>query len=51
MSQSPIVRAFFDRPTGSLQYVFHDPDTRKGAIVDDDSDDDEEAVDVRGEVE
>jgi glyoxylase-like metal-dependent hydrolase (beta-lactamase superfamily II) len=34
MSRSPHVRAFFDRPTGSLQYVFHDPATRKGAIVD-----------------
>ncbi len=34
MSTAPIVRAFFDRPTGSLQYVFHDPDTMKGAIVD-----------------
>jgi glyoxylase-like metal-dependent hydrolase (beta-lactamase superfamily II) len=28
------VRAFFDRPSGSLQYVFHDPATMKGAIVD-----------------
>ncbi|MGY6411019.1 MAG: MBL fold metallo-hydrolase [Alkalilacustris sp.] len=34
MSASPTVRAFFDRPTGSLQYVFHDPATMKGAIVD-----------------
>ncbi len=34
MNASPIVRAFFDRPTGSLQYVFHDPATMKGAIVD-----------------
>jgi len=34
MTASPAVRAFFDRPTGSLQYVFHDPETRKGAIVD-----------------
>ena len=34
MTRSPIVRAFFDRPTGSLQYVFHDPETRKGAVVD-----------------
>src|SRR6056297_992489 len=34
MTQSPEVRAFFDRPTGSLQYVFHDPTTKKGAIVD-----------------
>ncbi len=31
---SPIVRSFFDRPTGSLQYVFHDPETRRGAIID-----------------
>ncbi|TDX26872.1 MBL fold metallo-hydrolase [Rhodovulum visakhapatnamense] len=31
---SPIVRAFFDRPTGSLQYVFHCPATKKAAIVD-----------------
>lgn len=30
----PVVKAFFDRPTGSLQYVFHDPDTMQGAIVD-----------------
>ncbi|MCQ0968915.1 MBL fold metallo-hydrolase (plasmid) [Paracoccus sp. TK19116] len=34
MSTSPIVRAFFDRPTGSLHYVFHDPATMKGAVVD-----------------
>ncbi|HRO14216.1 MAG TPA: MBL fold metallo-hydrolase [Paracoccus sp. (in: a-proteobacteria)] len=34
MTASPIVRHFFDRPTGSLQYVFHDPATMKGAIVD-----------------
>ena len=31
---SPIVRAFFDRPTGSLQYVFHCLNTKKAAIVD-----------------
>lgn len=31
---APEVRAFFDRPTGSLQYVFHDAGTMKGAIVD-----------------
>lgn len=31
---SPIVKAFWDKPTGSWQYVFHDPDTMKGAIVD-----------------
>ncbi|WP_157115273.1 MBL fold metallo-hydrolase [Paracoccus contaminans] len=34
MAQSPIVHSFFDRPTGSLQYVFHDPATMRGAIVD-----------------
>lgn len=34
MTASPVVKAFFDRPTGSLQYVFHDPETMKGAIVD-----------------
>ena len=34
MAQHPQIRAFFDRPTGSLQYVFHDPATRKAAIVD-----------------
>lgn len=31
---SPIIRAFFDRPTGSLQYVFHCPESRRAAIVD-----------------
>lgn len=31
---SPIIRAFFDRPTGSLQYVFHCPATKNAAIVD-----------------
>ena len=31
---SPIIRAFFDRPTGSLQYVFHCPETRQAAVVD-----------------
>ena len=31
---SPIVKPFWDEPTGSWQYVFHDPDTMKGAIVD-----------------
>ncbi|KPP81870.1 MAG: Zn-dependent hydrolase [Rhodobacteraceae bacterium HLUCCO07] len=30
----PIIRPFFDRPTGSLQYVFHCPETKKAAIVD-----------------
>jgi hypothetical protein len=34
MTQSPIVAAFWDAPTGSWQYVFHDPATMKGAIVD-----------------
>ena len=32
--KSPVVKTFFDRPTGSLQYVFHDPDTLQAAIVD-----------------
>ena len=32
--KSPVVRAFFDRPTGSLQYVFHDPASKRAAIVD-----------------
>ena len=31
---TPIIRAFFDRPTGSLQYVCHCPKTRQAAIVD-----------------
>jgi len=30
----PIVKSFYDSPTGSWQYVFHDPETREGAIVD-----------------
>lgn len=30
----PQVRCFFDSSTGSLQYVFHDPSTMKGAIID-----------------
>jgi len=34
MPPSPIVKAFWDKPTGSWQYVFHDPATMKGAIVD-----------------
>jgi glyoxylase-like metal-dependent hydrolase (beta-lactamase superfamily II) len=34
MSVSPIVKGFWDEPTGSWQYVFHDPKTMKGAIVD-----------------
>ncbi|MGY6704618.1 MBL fold metallo-hydrolase [Roseinatronobacter sp.] len=31
---NPIVKPFWDEPTGSWQYVFHDPDTMKGAIID-----------------
>lgn len=34
MRTRPIVAAFWDKPTGSWQYVFHDPQTMKGAIVD-----------------
>ena len=34
MNVSPIVKGFWDEPTGSWQYVFHDPETMKGAIVD-----------------
>lgn len=34
MTHSPVVASFWDEPTGSWQYVFHDPDTMKGAIVD-----------------
>lgn len=34
MSKTPIVKSFWDEPTGSWQYVFHDPDTMKGAVVD-----------------
>ncbi|WGT52180.1 MBL fold metallo-hydrolase [Thioclava nitratireducens] len=34
MTANPIVKGFWDRPTGSWQYVFHDPDTMKGAVVD-----------------
>lgn len=30
----PIVKPFWDETTGSWQYVFHDPDSLKGAIVD-----------------
>jgi len=32
--ETPVVAAFWDEPTGSWQYVFHDPATMKGAIVD-----------------
>lgn len=31
---NPIVKFFWDQATGSWQYVFHDPETMKGAIVD-----------------
>jgi glyoxylase-like metal-dependent hydrolase (beta-lactamase superfamily II) len=31
---NPIVKPFWDKATGSWQYVFHDPETMKGAIVD-----------------
>ncbi len=31
---NPIVKGFWDKPTGSWQYVLHDPDTMKGAIID-----------------
>ena len=31
---NPVVKGFWDEPTGSWQYVFHDPTTMKGAIVD-----------------
>ncbi|SIO49651.1 Glyoxylase, beta-lactamase superfamily II [Rhodovulum sp. ES.010] len=34
MAHKPVVTPFWDRDTGSWQYVFHDPDTMKGAIVD-----------------
>lgn len=34
MSPKPIVKGFWDAPTGSWQYVFHCPETMKGAIVD-----------------
>ncbi|SFJ85286.1 MBL fold metallo-hydrolase [Celeribacter neptunius] len=34
MSKTPVVKPFWDAPTGSWQYVFHDPETMKGAIVD-----------------
>lgn len=30
----PVVKGFWDEPTGSWQYVFHDPATMKGAIFD-----------------
>lgn len=31
---NPVVKSFWDEPTGSWQYVFHDPNTMKGAVVD-----------------
>lgn len=31
---NPIVKPFYDPATGSWQYVFHDPETLKGATVD-----------------
>ncbi|MGJ8596273.1 MBL fold metallo-hydrolase [Sulfitobacter sp.] len=31
---NPIVKPFWDKPTGSWQYVFHDANTMKGAIID-----------------
>ena len=34
MTKSPVVKPFWDEPTGSWQYVFHDPASLKGAIVD-----------------
>ncbi|MEM8775714.1 MAG: MBL fold metallo-hydrolase [Pseudomonadota bacterium] len=34
MEQSAVVKPFWDQATGSWQYVFHDPQTMKGAIVD-----------------
>jgi len=34
MTSHPIVKPFWDATTGSWQYVFHDPRTMKGAIVD-----------------
>jgi glyoxylase-like metal-dependent hydrolase (beta-lactamase superfamily II) len=34
MTASPVVKAFWDEPTGSWQYVFHDPASMQGAIVD-----------------
>lgn len=34
MTATPIVKSFWDEPTGSWQYVFYDPASMKGAIVD-----------------
>lgn len=30
----PIIRAFFDKPTFTVSYVVHDPETKKAAIID-----------------
>jgi len=32
--KKPIVKSFYDEVTGSWQYVFHDPDSMIGAVVD-----------------
>lgn len=34
MTPKPIVATIWDAPTGSWQYVIHDPETMKGAIID-----------------
>lgn len=34
MPSNPVVKGFWERQTGSWQYVFHDPETMEGAIVD-----------------
>lgn len=34
MTHSPTVKGFWEETTGSWQYVFHDPATMKGAVVD-----------------
>ena len=34
MSARPVVKGFWDETTGSWQYVFHDPATMQGAVVD-----------------
>ncbi|OYR23317.1 MBL fold metallo-hydrolase [Brucella thiophenivorans] len=34
MSHAPIVKSFWDKTTGSWQYVFYDASTMKGAIID-----------------
>ena len=30
----PIIRAFFDKPTFTVSYVVHDPETKQAAIID-----------------